>query len=88
MTARSGMILAMAIDSSSMRRSASLGAALADLDDVEGACKPTLRPASAGALAVALGQLALRTLLQAADGGDHDPHAPRSAGALSRLEAV
>ena len=73
-TARSGMTLAMAIDSSSMRRAASP----ARLSLISTMSKALQADAAAGigrALAIALRELALGTLLQPADGGDHDPHA-------------
>ena len=60
--ARSGIILAMAIDSSSIRRSA-LSARLSLISTM-----------SISALAVAFREVALSTLLQAAHGGDHDTH--------------
>ncbi len=50
------------------------GAALLDLDDVEGAQAGAATGVSR-AFAIALGKLALWTLLQPADGGDHDAHA-------------
>ena len=50
------------------------GAALLDLDDIEGA-QPRAATGIGRALAVALGELALGTLLQPADDGHHDPHA-------------
>ncbi len=65
-----------------------VGAAFADLDDVD-VGQPDAAAGVGRALAVALGELALGTLLQAADGGDHDPHrAPPlalSSPAVSRL---
>src|SRR5262245_37053463 len=51
-----------------------VGAAFLDLDDVEG-IQTDAATGVRRALAVALGKLALRTLLQTADGGDHDAHA-------------
>src|SRR5262249_50913188 len=51
-----------------------VGAALLDLDNVEGV-QTDVTTGVGRAFAIALGELALRTLLQAADGGDHDAHA-------------
>ena len=75
-TARSGMILAMAIDSSSMRRAAS-PARLSLISTMSKALQAGTAAGIGRALAIALGKLALRTLLQPADGGDHDTHAQR-----------
>ncbi len=50
------------------------GAALLDLDDVDGV-QAGAATGVGRALAIALRKLALGTLLQAADGGDHDAHA-------------
>src|SRR5262249_40762982 len=50
------------------------GAALLDLDDVEGV-QTDAATGVGRAFAIALGELALRTLLQPADGGDDDAHA-------------
>jgi hypothetical protein len=50
------------------------GTALLDLDDVNGAQSGAATRVGR-ALAVALGELALGTLLQAADCGDHNAHA-------------
>ena len=55
------------------------GAAFLDLDDVDGA-EAGAATGIRRALAIALRKLALRALLQPADGGDHDPHAQRTHG--------
>src|SRR6185369_10788843 len=61
------------------------GAALLDLDDIEGA----QARGAAGirrALAIALREFAFRTLLQSADDGQHDTHARRYAWNAQRLK--
>ena len=63
----------MAIDSSTRRRSASCGAALADFDDLDVAQAERASDLF-GALAIFGGELALRPLLQAADRGNDDAH--------------
>ena len=62
--------MAIAIDSSIMRLPTSW-ARLSRISTISTSRKPMRRPSLLGALAVALGQLALRAVLQPADGGDH-----------------
>ena len=66
----------MAIDSSSMRRSA-LSARLSLISTMSKACSPSAAAGVRRALAIALREVALGTLFQPADGGNHDPHALR-----------
>src|SRR5262245_36960359 len=61
------------------------GAALLDLDDVEGVETGTAT-GRGGELAIALRKLPLGTLLQPADGGDHDAHARRYAWTVRPLK--
>jgi len=77
-TARSGMTLAIAIDSSSLRRSASPARLSLISTNVEGIQAGTATGVCR-TLAKTFRKLALGTLLQPADGSDHDPHARRYA---------
>src|SRR5262249_37920736 len=63
------------------------GAALLDLDDVEGAQTGEATGVSR-AVAIALGELALRPFPQAADGGDHDAHPGRYAWTARPLKPL
>ncbi len=73
MTARSGMMLAIAIELFDHAPLRLVGAAFLDLDDVE-VPQPEAAAGRGGALAEALCKLTLGTLLHPADGGDHDTH--------------
>ncbi len=67
------MILASAIDSSSIRFIGVVGAAFADLDDLDGF--KAERTAGLGrALGVTFGEFGFRAFFQTADGGDDDAH--------------
>ena len=71
MTAPSGMTLASAIDSSIMRLPPRC-ARLSRISTTSMSRKPMRAAGLFGALAVALGKLALGAVLQPADRGDHD----------------
>ena len=71
--APSGMTLAIAIDSSTRRRSASW-ARLSRISTISISRRPSARPVASRALPIGLGELALGPLLQAADRGDDDTH--------------
>src|SRR5262245_23825159 len=63
------------------------GAALLDLDDVDGAQAGAATDLD-HALAIALRQFALSALLQPADSGDHDAHGSRYAWTTRRLKPL
>ena len=67
------MILASAIDSSSMRLAGIVGAAFPDFDDFDVA-QTEIAAGLRRALAEALGKFGFRALLQASDGGNDDAH--------------
>src|SRR5262249_37765893 len=59
-----------------------VGAAFADLDHIDG-LETDAATGVGRALAIALGEVPLGTLLQPADGGDHDAHGSRRRGSVS-----